>query len=123
MIGTLRYKINVHQLSSTTDGAGALNDQSIGTTSPQKSLFSSVRTISTQMHMYNRGVDITSSLTQNSVAIPNLVMYALGANNAGSIGAPTSGQIGISYAGAGNINQVTLYNVIQSFAIRIGFNV
>jgi hypothetical protein len=100
-----------------------LNDQSVGTSSPQKSLFSSVRTISTQMHIYNRGVDITSSLTQSSASIPNFVMYGLGANNAGSIGAPTSALIGMSYTGSGNINQVTFYNIIQSFAIKIGFNV
>ena len=101
----------------------SLNDQSLGTTAPQKSLFSSVRMIPTQMHIYNRGLDITSSLAQNASGIPNYSMYVLGVNSSGSIGAPTSAQIGMSYTGSGSINQMTFFNILQAYASKVGFNV
>jgi hypothetical protein len=66
-------------------------------------------------------VNPTYTGTNNTTSLPNVSVYALAANDNGTLVYYNSGTLGIVFYGSGSISATTLYNLIQPFATSIGF--
>jgi hypothetical protein len=89
-----------------------------GANSFSQGFFSGTRTASNLQTVYKNGISLGTN-SAVSTALPNSNMFILSGGNL----AYSSNTVAIAFMGSGSINQLTLYNIIQTFATRIGFNV
>lgn len=89
-----------------------------GTNTVTQGFFSGTRTASNLQTVYKNGISQGTN-SAVSTALPNSNMFVLAGGNL----AYSSNTVAIAFMGSGSINQLTLYNILQTFATRIGFNV
>lgn len=92
--------------STTTSTAGATT---------AAGLISAVRISSTQYQLYKNGVAFGSPIVQASNPIVNLVWYICAVRQTTNPGLFYGNTIAFAYAGSGNIDQLKLYNRLNTF--------
>jgi hypothetical protein len=87
-----------------------------------RGFFSVIRNGLTNAKGYKNGSQIVSDTTA-AVNVPNENIYVLARNDSGAAAYFTDRQIALTVIGSGDIDQSLLYNSIQEFAERLGFNI
>jgi hypothetical protein len=102
---------------------GGVNDISNLSVAVSDSLgmFSAVRTSSSARSLWVRGISVASD-AQASSAVPVDNIYILCRNNGGAA-TFSNRQNALSFLGSGSINQLTLYNRMQTYMTSLGANV
>lgn len=72
---------------------------------------------------YKRGVIVLPDISSASGSIPNVNFFLLALNSGGSPLYLSTRQTSISAIGSGDMDEVVLYSIIQTFATSVGFNV
>lgn len=84
--------------------------------------YAAVRNVSTTQQGLKNGNVIASGLNA-ATSLANIPLFILAQNNGGTPAGFSTRQISMAFVGTANIDQLKLYNAIQTFATTIGFNI
>ena len=98
-----------------------INDDTVGTGSQTSSdgLTASVRTASNDRGAWRDGVEILPG-SAASTGVPNQEVYICAFGNNGTATSLSTRQISVVFIGSGAVNQLNMYNVIQSYMTALG---
>lgn len=94
-----------------------------GATTSSLGLNTASRSASNLSTAYLNGVALAPTSATLSSALPTREFYLLTRNGNGTPVTSSQRQQSLAFIGGGNIDQLSFYNSIQEFAVKIGFNV
>lgn len=94
----------------------------IYTSTDSRGMFSTIRTASNAQSTWKNGVVQTSN-SGASIALQNADIFLLCLNNNGSASNFSDKQIGYAFIGSGSVDQLKMYNAMQTYMTAIGANV
>ncbi len=110
---------NTTPLTSALNNSKTASSVDAGTS---KGWFTTARTNSTSFQLYRNGVQLQSVLA-SSFAPASLNFYFGCSNENGTAGLFSTRQFSAGYMGSGNINQMTLFDIVQTHLHAIGASV
>lgn len=112
---TARYTGDIISCPVNSDLTGIIG----GANTDARGLISGVRTVSTSYSSYKNGALVDTD-TANSVALFSANYYVFCRNTDGVATSFSDRQISAAFVGAGSINQLMMYNIIQGYMTALG---